>query len=126
MKTLLVVFTALSAASLSGVASATPVDEVRQQVVKFSDLDLSSQPDAAILYQRIKSAAREVCTMRELPPVEIMAQRQRCASQATARAVAEVNAPLVTRQAANGGAMVHDAERVAFVHASQGQPAGHK
>jgi UrcA family protein len=67
--------------------------------VSYADLNLENAADAAILMARIQAAAREVCGVRRasLIPMEIRARLDDCAADATARAVADVNAPLLTQ-----------------------------
>jgi UrcA family protein len=98
-KTLAIAVAALLAGSLSGMAHATVVRDVRQQVVSYADLNLESEADAAILLSRIESAARQVCGVgRGLIPIELKFHLQACANEAIARAVADVKAPLLTRK----------------------------
>jgi UrcA family protein len=91
---------ALLAGSLAGMAQATtPVRNVHQQVVSYADLNLESEADAAILLSRIESAARKVCGYYLSPvPIELQSNLRTCAKEATARAVVDVNAPLLTRR----------------------------
>ena len=100
MKTFAIAAAALLAGSLTGPAQATTTARnVQQQVVRYADLNLENAADAAILHNRIKSAARKVCGMRSGPmPIEIVARQELCASEAMARAVADVDAPLLTSQ----------------------------
>ena len=90
---------AVMAGCLIGTAQATAPVRAFQQVVRYSDLNLESKADAAILLGRIESAARKVCGLRRSGPMplEIQARLQMCADDATARAVADVNAPQLTR-----------------------------
>jgi UrcA family protein len=66
--------------------STVPGLEFAQRTVKFADLDLTHAAGAEALYARIRSAARQVCAPSMRP----------CIDQAIARAVADVNAPLLT------------------------------
>jgi UrcA family protein len=66
---------------------------VRQQVVKFADLDLTRPAGAQELYYRIRYAARNVCRTYD----RLGADRD-CIEQAIERAVAEIGAPLLTRR----------------------------
>jgi UrcA family protein len=97
MKTLALV-TTLLIGSLAATANATtttvPTENVRQAVVSFADLDLETQAGAQTLLNRIKFAARRVCGVYDagLLAMEFRAQLHRCAAQATARAVADVDA----------------------------------
>ncbi len=94
MKTLALV-TTLLIGSLAATANATtttvPTENVRQAVVSFADLDLETQAGAQTLLNRIKFAARRVCGVYDagLLAMEFL---HRCAEQATARAVADVDA----------------------------------
>ena len=94
MKTGALVFTTLLIGCLAGTAQATisAADKVAQEVVSYADLDLTNEADAAKLLQRIKSAASRVCSVRSagLIPMELRSPLQKCADNATARAVADV------------------------------------
>ena len=86
------VLTGIMAATAHATVPATK--GVQQQVVRYGDLNLASEADSAILLGRIKAAARNVCGLRTsmLLPMEIQWHRQACANDATARALAEVDA----------------------------------
>jgi UrcA family protein len=95
MKTFAIAVATLLTGCLAATAQATvPVKSVQKQVVRYGDLNLASQADAAILLGRIKAAARNVCGLHTamLLPMEIQWRRQACADDATARALAEVDA----------------------------------
>lgn len=73
------------------------VDDARRCHVHFADLDLSRKPDAAALYSRIRSAAREVCEpLVESTRLDSISSVRQCTVQAIDRAVADVNAPTLT------------------------------
>ena len=96
MKTLALV-TTLLIGSLAVTANATTTaanESVRQSVVSYADLDLQTEAGSKTLLTRIKSAARRVCGVYDAGPIplEFRAQLQSCARQATARALAEVDA----------------------------------
>jgi len=75
----------------SAVFAAPPAQELRRQVVRFADLDLTRPAGAQELYLRIRNAARDVCeTYDRFGP------DRRCMEQAVARAMARVSAPLLT------------------------------
>jgi len=81
-------FTALTAG-----AQAADVPQVH---VKYADLNVASSAGAAVLYQRIRSAADQVCGVpgnRDLARIE---PAKACAAQAIAAAVAAVNSPALT------------------------------
>lgn len=95
MKTFAIALATLMTGALAATAQATvPAKGVQQQVVRYGDLNLASQSDSQILLGRIKSAARNVCGLHQgMPmPIEIQARLQACAEDATARALADVQA----------------------------------
>ena len=65
--------------------------------VQYKDLDLATEAGQKELENRLDSAAREVCGVRRatLIPIEIRVRFDNCAEDATARAIADVNAPLL-------------------------------
>ena len=100
-KTFVLAATALLAVSLAGMAHATTTvrRNLQQQVVSYGDLNLQSEADAATLLSRIESAARKVCGLNRVSilPLAMQYELQVCANTATARAINDVNAPLLTR-----------------------------
>ena len=95
-----VVACSLLATSLSSLAAvsaptATP-DDSPSRIVKFADLDLTRPQGAAVLYTRIRSAARAVCLPQNNWMMELRAISDQCREQAIARAVGDVNAPALT------------------------------
>jgi UrcA family protein len=91
--TLLAVFLgSLSAVAAAGVAG----DEPAMRTVKFADLDLSHAAGVLALYKRIQYAAQEVCEPLIARDLQAIAISKRCMEQAISRAVADVNAPLLT------------------------------
>jgi UrcA family protein len=99
MKTFAIACATLITGCLAATAEATVSRDVQREVVSYADLNLQSEADAAILVRRIEVAARKVCGARTaIPwPIEIMARQKVCAKEATARAIADVNAPTVLR-----------------------------
>jgi UrcA family protein len=97
MKTFAIVAATLITGCLAATAQATALRNVQHQVVSYADLNLENATDAAILLARIKTAAREVCGVRRatLIPIELRVRFDNCAEDATARAIADVNAPLL-------------------------------
>lgn len=72
-----------------------------QTTVRFPDLNLQSRAGATVLYQRIAHAASVMCApSRELGAMGISAvvsaRIRDCKAQAIERAVAQVNAPMLT------------------------------
>jgi UrcA family protein len=96
MKTTALVTTLLIGCLAATAHATTPAtaEKVRQTVVSYSDLDLETEAGAKTLVRRIKFAARRVCGVNDagLLAMEFRAQLHRCAEQATARAVADVDA----------------------------------
>ena len=78
-----------------------PVRIMVQEPVSYHDLNLETELGAEMLLTRIQSAARKVCIQAnpDLMRPNIRDQRQSCTEDATARAVASINAPLLTRVA---------------------------
>jgi UrcA family protein len=99
MKTFAMAAAALLAASWIGSAQGTTTArDVQHQAVSYADLNVQSEADAAILLKRIKAAARTVCGLRRGNPMpaEIVARLELCAEDATARAIADIDTPLLT------------------------------
>ena len=100
MKLKTVVACSLFATSLSTLAAvtvpATSEDDQPSRVVKFADLDLTHSQGAAVLYLRIRSAARAVCLPQYNWMMELREITDQCREEAIARAVANVNAPALT------------------------------
>ena len=100
MKTRALVFTALLVGCLAGTAQATTTAAARNapyEVVSYADLDIANEADATILLERVKAAARRVCIRSgALLGLDFHNPVQRCADDATARAMTDVNARSVT------------------------------
>ena len=71
-------------------------DDGPSRIVKFADLDLTHSQGAAVLYSRIKSAARAVCLPADNWMIKLRSIADHCRDDAIARAVADVNAPALT------------------------------
>jgi UrcA family protein len=72
-----------------------PFDTPPHKVVSFRDLNLNSAEGVAVLYNRIRSAAHEVCADPDRWDLSEMKLRP-CIDDAVARAVAQVNRPMLT------------------------------
>jgi UrcA family protein len=77
--------------------AADPVVTVKTETVRYDDIRLISAVGAAVLYSRLSSAAERACG----GPIETvpLAQRVRykqCVDEAVAKAVADVNNPMLT------------------------------
>jgi UrcA family protein len=77
-------------------ASSGKLDDLPSRKVKYADLDLNRDAGVAALFSRIKTAAREVCEPTDVFFLNLVRQRYNCSQDAIARAVADVNAPLLT------------------------------
>ena len=94
MKTRGLLVCAMLAACLAGTSHATTTATQNEwsEVVSYADLDITKQADAAILLQRVKDAARRVCIRSgALLALDYFEPMQRCVSDATTRALADVN-----------------------------------
>jgi UrcA family protein len=67
---------------------------LRQQTVRFGDLNLQSVEGVVTLYRRITSAAEEVCAPSSRPGSRIVSSDYRdCVARAVAEAVAKIGRP---------------------------------
>jgi UrcA family protein len=76
-------------------AAAINDDEVSMAVVKFQDLDVNSAAGTTALYWRIHKAANRVCGI-DKDSLLYSAGRQRCAQDAEARAIGQLNLSRLT------------------------------
>ena len=87
---------ALTLLSVSAIASAAS-PAASSRTVGFADLDLSHPAGVAVLYQRIRTAALEVCRPLLERDLTFAARSRSCVEDAIARAVNEVNAPVLSQ-----------------------------
>ncbi len=85
---LLVVATALAVGMLAGVAHSA---EVPTQVVRFQDLNLNTDAGVKVLYQRLRSAAKQVCGNVDGWDLGVARAHKLCVDRAMTDAVAAVN-----------------------------------
>jgi UrcA family protein len=84
------------AASATGVAAAaSPATDVPSVVVRYADLDLATDQGVRTLYTRIARAALKVCPDAPISDLNAVAQARTCQRQAIARAVRDVNRPML-------------------------------
>jgi UrcA family protein len=90
--------TLLALAALQGTAHAVAPPDDTRVTVSFAELNVNSSAGAEKLYHRIASAAEKVCgpTVANAAIGALFA-RKRCISESIARAVAQVDAPALTR-----------------------------
>ncbi|PZQ61395.1 MAG: hypothetical protein DI570_12660 [Phenylobacterium zucineum] len=108
---LLMIFAATAAiaapAAAQSVRQSTNDPDMLEVVVRLGDLDLRRPEGAATAVQRLRRASRAVCGGEaSVLPIEITARRQNCIQGALARAVQDLDAPLVTR--AYGGTALRE------------------
>lgn len=84
----IIIAAAAVCAALGGAARA---GEVQQIHVKYADLNLGTSTGATALYQRIRRAANDVCTVTDNRDLTQQALVRSCADHAVAQAVAAVN-----------------------------------
>jgi len=97
MKTLPIVFVSVLTSAISPLSEAAVQPETRSLEVSYADLDLTKEAGAERLYLRIRSAARSVCGTPGLQQIINVSRIRQCAEDATARAIAQVNSPALTR-----------------------------
>ena len=66
--------------------------------IKFSEVQISNEADAEVLYKKVKSAARAVCddTAGGHRTLEVRARTEKCVNQVLADAVRRINQPMLT------------------------------
>jgi UrcA family protein len=88
----------LSIALLFGAAPLLArADELPQRTVRFTAIDTETEAGIGALYGRIRRASREVCESLDTHTPGSMAIANRCQADATARAVAGLDLPALTR-----------------------------
>jgi UrcA family protein len=90
-----VILASALALSAQYVLAADMNDSPRQVDVHFADLDLSRVDGAAVLYQRLQSAAESVCMDFRTRDLLSNANARSCIAQAVSTAVAQVNRPVL-------------------------------
>jgi UrcA family protein len=103
MKTFALALATMMIGSVATTAHATaPVRKVFfEEPVSYQDLNLDTELGVDTLLTRIQSAAHKVC-IRANPDLmlpTIRDKRRNCTEESTARAVAAINAPLLTQRA---------------------------
>jgi UrcA family protein len=73
--------------------AATPDADVPSASVSYSDLNLSTEQGSRVLYQRIVSAAQQVCPSSTGPDARQLAKSRQCVADAIERAVSDVKNP---------------------------------
>lgn len=79
--------------AVSGAHAATA--DAPALTVRYSDLNLATEQGSLILYGRIVAAARQVCVVDDLRDLRAFNAGKACREQAIARAVRDVNSPML-------------------------------
>ena len=81
---------------LGPIAAGAQLAPVRQKVVHVGDLNLDREEGIAVLFSRVRTAARQVCEAGDSRDMALTRLPQHCVADATARAVMDINLPAVT------------------------------
>jgi UrcA family protein len=81
----------LAGALAVGTANAASPDEVPSTVVKYGDLNLSSDLGVQVLYRRIVRAAGIVCPDASIRSLSARVKIQECRNEAVARAIRQID-----------------------------------
>ena len=87
--------TALVLISVATVSAASTLDAPAQRTVKFGDLNLETDSGVALLYARIRDAARDVCETESVWNIQGLLASRDCTERAIERAVEDIDAPLL-------------------------------
>jgi UrcA family protein len=101
------VATGLLAATANAGALSQMSDGAPSRVVRFGDLDLTTQKGVATLQRRIANAAREVCPQPESRDLSRMAYAHACQNQAIDRAVRAIGNPMLADRTATRQTLPH-------------------
>ena len=88
---------AVAIASICTSANAGSPDQSAQRTVRFADLDLSRPAGIAVLYQRIRVAAREVCQPFSERDLMLRTDARSCVRNAIDHAVDDVHSLTLSR-----------------------------
>jgi UrcA family protein len=80
----------------SQLTQAAPPPDVHSIDVPFADLDLTRSEGAAVLYQRIRAAAKRVCASLDARDLASQMRFRGCVETAMGSAVAKVDRPALT------------------------------
>lgn len=88
----------MSFVSVASLAQASDFNDRPAMTVHYSDLNLSTQVGAATLYNRIRSAARQVCGNVDSRRLEQASAAKACVNDAIASSVSAVGSPQLNRE----------------------------
>jgi UrcA family protein len=83
--------------------AAAPTDDTPAKTVRYSDLNLKKSADVARLFGRIKLAAASICSPLAGQDAQRAARFHHCINDSMAKAVAQVDSPLLTERFAAAG-----------------------
>ena len=92
-----VAFTVLAACTTLGVVGSAHAasDDVPSLTVRYSDLNIATEQGSQALFSRIVVAAGVVCGPDDIRDLHAIADAKICRAQANARAVRDVNSPML-------------------------------
>jgi UrcA family protein len=102
-------YTAAAALAMLAIVAGNPPVQAAEpliHVVTYADLDLNSRAGAEVLYVRLQSAARQVCSPFESWELSRHVAWRACVDRSLASAITHLNKPLVTAlqsRSVNGG-----------------------
>ena len=84
--------------ALGAIPATAPAQEAvtQSEAVSFADLNLDSPQGAKAMFARIKGAAQRVCREEAIDDLSAYHEWRACVHDATDKAVASLNAPMVT------------------------------
>jgi UrcA family protein len=92
-----IILTSALAAGAQIAHAADPTDDSPRHVaVHFADLDVASVDGAAVLYHRLQSAAKSVCSEDNTRDLASASRVNTCVSKAISAAVTQINRPTLT------------------------------
>jgi len=84
----------VSHVGLAAQSAQTPGSDIpKQMLVRYADVDLARPEGASVLFHRLQSAAKIVCSPLESKDPALFVMFQHCVSDAMARAVTQVDRP---------------------------------
>jgi UrcA family protein len=81
----------------TALATVSRADDLRQVRVSYADLNVQTEAGAAVLFQRIRSAAERVCEVAGTRDLGQLTQVKACTDHAIAGAVEQINLPTLTK-----------------------------
>jgi UrcA family protein len=91
-----IVLAAAPIAMVAGGAQAQQADAPAHVAVSYADLNLNSDAGTAVLYRRLRQAARQVCGDFDTTNLARGRITTNCINNAMSQAVAQVNSPMLT------------------------------